>query len=168
MTSAKVTFPNLFLAWYFSPSNTSQDADSGEVELDDDIIDSFKHTLEARRISLRFFSGPWQGLDDIGALSTPPKDKPDVVITSETIYSLDTLPVLVDTLRASSLRENQKGNESKKEQDTICLVAAKVLYFGVGGGLSAFEDQVSRRGGRCETIWRTTKGVGRVVDLVRW
>lgn len=165
-----MTLPNLFLAWYFSPSNPHQEAGSGDVELDDETIDSFKSALEARRISLRFFSGPWQGLADAGALTTPSAGKHDVVVTSETIYSLETLPILVDALQAAAggARKSKSESEESQKQETICLVAAKVLYFGVGGGLSAFEEQVARRGGNCETIWKTTRGVGRVIDLVRW
>ncbi|TRM70340.1 hypothetical protein BD626DRAFT_27476 [Schizophyllum amplum] len=49
------------------------------------------------------------------------------------------------------------------------LVAAKVLYFGVGGGVPDFVRAVEEGGlGRVETVLERTKGVGRKVMRVDW
>lgn len=50
----------------------------------------------------------------------------------------------------------------------LCLVAAKVLYFGVGGGIDDFSEAVSRVGGKMEVVSELKTGVGRKVVRVRW
>jgi protein-histidine N-methyltransferase len=59
----------------------------------------------------------------------------------------------------------------------MCLVAAKVLYFGVGGGVSEFihsvEGSLQEGGqgkgfGKVETVWEKKGGVGRKVMSVEW
>ena len=44
----------------------------------------------------------------------------------------------------------------------------QVLYFGVGGDLQAFLDQVKRSGGSWETVREWTQGVGRKVVKIGW
>jgi protein-histidine N-methyltransferase len=50
------------------------------------------------------------------------------------------------------------------------LVAAKVLYFGVGGGIMQFiqmlESQEYR--GKAQTVWEQDKGVSRKILKVEW
>ena len=57
----------------------------------------------------------------------------------------------------------------------LCLVAAKVLYFGVGGGVSEFtkliETPVKTTGrprGKVEIVLERNVGVGRKVMNVQW
>lgn len=54
----------------------------------------------------------------------------------------------------------------------MSLVAAEVLYFGVGGGVDAFEEAVRGCGGAVERVagpWEEAKvGVGRRVMRVTW
>ena len=53
----------------------------------------------------------------------------------------------------------------------LCLVAAKVLYFGVGGGISDFIESVEKhqpRAGTVESVLEKMAGVGRKVLRVRW
>lgn len=55
----------------------------------------------------------------------------------------------------------------------LCLVAAKVLYFGVGGGISEFTESIERpvdrlRRGRVENVWERKVGVGRKILRIRW
>lgn len=57
------------------------------------------------------------------------------------------------------------SSEKKRSSngDSLCLVAAKVLYFGVGGGVQAFESAIRDQDGWTEEVRRIGKGVGRVV-----
>lgn len=148
-----VTLPNLILTWYHS-SGTGLEQDEGELELSEDVIGAFKNMLADGEISLEFYSGSWEGLKSAGTLSA---GIPHIVLTSETIYSMDTLPSLTSTLL-----EALQGS-STAEGPPLCLVAAKVLYFGVGGGVYAFERELQSRGARAKTIWNSGKGVARVV-----
>ena len=54
------------------------------------------------------------------------------------------------------------------EQDYLCLVAGKVLYFGVGGGVADFLEAVGKAGGTAETVSEWKIGVGRKVIRVFW
>lgn len=127
----------------------------------------------------------------------------DIVLTSETIYRSESLPALLRILRSASsgsaektLEERaaelsldastsgagSKGGDVKGEDGAaqgLCLVAAKVLYFGVGGGVQDFvravedgqgvQDESEDRGkGRVETVWERKEGVGRKIMRARW
>lgn len=116
-----------------------------------------------------------------------------LILTSETIYRQDSLRSLIRLLDegASSARDDgvgslvqeseelslqdgshEKGPRKVKEPQYLCLVAAKVLYFGVGGGISDFIEAVqnreSGRSGVVSTILEKTAGVGRKVLQVEW
>lgn len=90
------------------------------------------------------------------------EDSYDVILTSETIYSLDSLEPLLDLLHSSS----------SPAASTQCLVACKRIYFGVGGGEVEFRKRVEERGGQVSTVWGAegveNTGVGRVVMRVKW
>lgn len=127
----------------------------------------------------------------------------DVVLTSETIYRSESLQALLRVLRSASsdltektLEERtaqlspdastggagSKGGDVKGEDEAaqgLCLVAAKVLYFGVGGGVQDFvravedgqgvQDEREGRGkGSVETVWERKEGVGRKIMRARW
>ena len=84
-----------------------------------------------------------------------------MVLTSETIYRSDGLESMVRVLKESATGEPQS--------DYRCLIAAKVLYFGVGGGVSEFVQSIEGKGlGKVETVWEKKVGVGRKIMSVRW
>lgn len=85
----------------------------------------------------------------------------DVVLTSETVYSLPSLPSLLDVLQAAC----------RPLGDSLCLVACKRIYFGVGGGELEFRRRVEERRGTAETVWggeKPNRGVSRTVMKVEW
>lgn len=122
----------------------------------------------------------------------------DLVLTSETIYRLDGLDALIGLMRSAcgygAKTNNPEGGfdeamqrklslDTCSDEETLhnptytCLVAAKVLYFGVGGGVSEFvraveeSSQDGRQGkglGKIETVWEKKGGVGRKVMSVEW
>ncbi|KAL8293283.1 hypothetical protein RQP46_000977 [Phenoliferia psychrophenolica] len=155
-----ITLPNLLLSYaqsfFPAPSDPSSETPAGDIEITPEFLSSFESLLETEAIELEFFSGDWRGFH--------PAEAYDVVLTSETIYALPSLPPLLDLLQASC---RSKG-------ETECLVACKRVYFGVGGGEQEFRRRVEGRGGKVGIVWGEgegegrSKGVGRVVMSVEW
>ena len=152
----------------------------GELSTKPELLSSFLSSLEAHRIKITFIAGSWEAMlernldvqDSSPDLFTRPFD---IVLTSETIYHLPYLTPLIILLKTASLGQKDGRNleEMTKDmrvgtQETLCLVAAKVLYFGVGGGVIDFEKMVRSHGGQLETILEKKSGVGRRVMRVGW
>jgi protein-histidine N-methyltransferase len=191
-----VTFPNVLLAWCSFPSllfnshaqlfgtdisplsaphrASAPDADSdsdsddnaaltngeherrpGALTVTPELLAAFQTSLDAHNVCLRFFSGSWTSLR-MKLEQSPPYD---VVLASETIYRTDALGPFLRVLRAV-MRE--------APQRTLCLVAAKVLYFGVGGGVQEFVRAVEDEGGTVHIVWEHREGVGRRIMRVEW
>ena len=92
-------------------------------------------TVDCSLISkCRFYSGDWA---DLSPLLTDQSDarRYDVILTSETIYSIASQPKLLSALK--QLINPTNG---------IVFVAAKSYYFGVGGSVEMFQDLVQRDG----------------------
>lgn len=172
-----ITLPNILLtfAQHLAAPPTAPDADeepptepeAGGLEVTPEFLESFESFLEVENIDLRFFEGDWAGMDD-----AVKKDKGggyDLVLTSETVYSLPSLEPLLNLLEAATRR-----TASEERTDALCLVACKRIYFGVGGGELEFRRRVEERGGQVETVWGEgegkgkTSGVGRTVLSLRW
>ncbi|SPC65955.1 related to HPM1 - AdoMet-dependent methyltransferase [Ustilago sp. UG-2017b] len=184
-----VTLPNLILAWWASPeaapfragqgadllrqerqelerrgqdhfdtSTLATDQEEGELAITDELLAAFSSSLQERGIELKFYSGAWSNFppslkrEGAGA-------KMDMTLTSETIYSLDSLPALVELLSRYA-----KPDAATSEAGLV-LVAAKVIYFGVGGGVESFKQTLSQLtpSASVEPLHSITKGVGRTV-----
>ncbi|TFK49232.1 hypothetical protein OE88DRAFT_1719714 [Heliocybe sulcata] len=185
-----ITLPNVLLTWYLSPAALSyreklseDDAPRpNELPVTPELTAAFLASLASLNITLRFFSGSWESFD----LSST-GGKYNIVLTSETIYRTDSLGSLIQLLSDTqghcdleTLTEAKLSLSASQNQDTaLCLIAAKVLYFGVGGGVSEFtravEDPTAyayegrrRRKGKVRTVWEKTGGVGRKVLQVEW
>ncbi|QRW10405.1 histidine protein methyltransferase [Ceratobasidium sp. AG-Ba] len=117
----------------------------GDLSISLELRAAFLASLKALKIDIRLFSGPWSQFRS--RISTPY----DLVLTSETIYQPASLRSLVQLLRDGS------GSGD-------CLVAAKLVYFGVGGGILEFQRTLGEVdfNGRAETVWEHKEGVGRV------
>lgn len=158
----------------------------GELPITPALTTAFLASLHAYGIHLKFFSGAWSTFD-IPASGGPHH----LVLTSETIYRPDSLPSLVALLQratapgpavpermaspsiaewASRLSLTDEGELRRlADEPSLCLVAAKTVYFGVGGGVSEFVDAVEgERGGVVRTIWERVHGVKRSVMRVVW
>ncbi|KAI0790550.1 hypothetical protein C8Q75DRAFT_806451 [Abortiporus biennis] len=191
-----VTFPNVVLAWYMSPASASfreanppdpndDETDSfpssdpkeqGDLPITPTLKTAFLESLKQYNITLRFCSGSWETFN----LKTS-GGKYDIILTSETIYQMDSLPSLVKLLYHASLGDEEdslvkdtqaKLSISETERSYLCLVAAKFVYFGVGGGvidfIQAVEEDPKRRKGKVETVWEKKEGVKRSVMKVTW
>lgn len=135
--------------------NTSEDASEGQTRVQDGeldvteaLVDRIELLLKEKNVELEFVAGAWspEFVRLVGEYS--------LVLASETIYSLDTLPVFTNTLLNIASGD--------------VLVAAKKVYFGVGGGIHEFESLVTERGWNLEVVLDVEdKGVARGVWQVK-
>ncbi|EJT81488.1 hypothetical protein GGTG_01466 [Gaeumannomyces tritici R3-111a-1] len=175
-----VTLPNFILAWALlrrGESELLQEALSseenldggGELELDDEVKAAFLSFLETSNISLSFVSGGWSPAfvellyDGLGAPLQQQQQQggnssSTLVVGAETIYSPFALGAFADTLLAVLRRERSGGGGS-----ATSIVAAKRLYFGVGGSLDDFVDRVAGEGVDVRWLAEETEGVRRGV-----
>ncbi|RPD55528.1 hypothetical protein L226DRAFT_537017 [Lentinus tigrinus ALCF2SS1-7] len=158
---------------------------AGELPITPVLTAAFLESLKTYRVHLKFFSGSWATLD----VDAPDRGPYDILLTSETIYRTASLQSLVNLMRRATV--NQGRTESLEEaasrltledaeslkllarEPYLCLVAAKLVYFGVGGGVSEFVDAIERpkEGGRLgtvQTVLEMSRGVKRSVMRVVW
>jgi len=159
-----------------------------ELELSPELFEAFTTSLTDHRIQLRFFTGSWSNLAE--ALPTIHETKPrqqsqspfyDLVFTSETIYRVESLPSLMRLLRTATSSTSSQTfapktpgplydslSSSSISQRSQCLVAAKLLYFGVGGGVDSFVQEAEQIGGKVQTVWEENEGLSRRIMRVEW
>ena len=161
---------------------------AGDMPITPDLMSEFQASLESYGITIRFISGSWQSLIDEHPAQPILTYPFDVVLTSETIYNMDNLPILINLLKVTmgkptpgettseaiaeklnnslTLDDNEaNGNQSP---GSLCLIAAKVLYFGVGGSVIDFERAVVRERGKTEKILQREEGIKRTVLRLTW
>lgn len=87
----------------------------GSLAITDLVKRAFKDLLERHKIELKFTYGDWSGLaEELSAAGRGPNgdgestNEYDLVLTSETIYSEDSVDALLDVLRAASRRSERK------------------------------------------------------------
>lgn len=166
-----VTLPNFILAWalYHRESlPTIQDAFSleDELELTPGVLEGFETYLSTHGINLLFLSGGWstefvQLLYSVpSAQVTPLSEAPTItaLLGAETIYSPFALQAFTETVLA--ILEREKANFGAQAS---AWVAAKRLYFGVGGSLDDFVDKIQERGATVTRIREEADGVRRGV-----
>lgn len=133
-----VTLPNLLLTWHNSRPQTAVSAvltargQDEELDITPELVQEFKDDLTQRGISVDFISGAWSpGFVDL-VFSSGDGARKTLVLASETIYSPASLAAFSETLLALLRRSNTASVKSR------ALVAAKKVYFGVGGGVDEF------------------------------
>ncbi|KAK6504164.1 hypothetical protein TWF506_002372 [Arthrobotrys conoides] len=166
-----VTLPNLILAYLYAtnslpstdPSVTEGAEETPEIELTQNIISSFLSTLQSHNITISFLSGSWSpamislihgGLE---YPSTTEETMYSLLLASETIYSPSSIPEFVDMIEYTLSNNNGKG-----------YIAAKDIYFGVGGSVKDFVDMIEQKRWKWEVVREEKRGVGvsRVVGVV--
>ncbi|OAR01985.1 hypothetical protein LLEC1_00087 [Akanthomyces lecanii] len=166
-----VTLPNFILAWALStraymPALRNAFALEDELELLPEVIAAFQSYLIANRISLTFLSGAWSsefvelvctGTTDNA--TNPKGSAATLLLGAETIYSPFALHAFTEVMFSILQQEGAKDNAPP----SVALVAAKKLYFGVGGSLDDFVDQARERGGDITTLREEADGVRRGV-----
>ncbi|KAH6643094.1 hypothetical protein C7974DRAFT_117038 [Boeremia exigua] len=144
-----ITLPNLVLAWaaalpeedsakLFPDGNPlhNTEEDHGDLYLTPEILALFKQQLQSIGLTLNLLSGSWTPTTAFLDLvpSTPQLDT--FVLGSETIYSPASLSAFADIIVA--LMSRVKTGKA--------IVAAKRVYFGVGGSVDAFREECANRG----------------------
>ena len=154
----------------------------GELPITPELKTAFLSSLAALNITIRFFSGSWNNFNPAGIIGS---NCYNVILTSETIYQMDSLESLIDLMQAACIGNSKESLDDltisfptiseNLAEDTFgascsyqCLVAAKVLYFGVGGGVLEFLKRIERRRGRAMIVQERKVGVGRNVIRVEW
>lgn len=156
-----VTVPNILLTWAASLPTLHGGApfeEEGELDIDDKLIAEFTEDLTAMGITLSFFSGAW-GTEFATLVEAVPRNTSAelLVLAAETIYSPAALESFADVLM--NILGTEKGGEA--------MVAAKKVYFGVGGSMEDFCVRVEGLGGVVERIREEEEGVRREVVMVR-
>lgn len=163
-----VTLPNLVLAWALqqrgqSPALEEAFTPDDELELTPEVLEAFKQSLSSSQITLSFFSGAWSAEfvdllygSVLGALADTTKT---LVLGSETIYS----PFALESFSATLLSILQRERCDRPSGNARAFIAAKRLYFGVGGSLDDFVDRMRGLGASVKTLFEETQGVHRGV-----
>lgn len=129
------TVPNLVISWWATLDVERQKEISASfeihselndlIQITESLIENFKQDLQANNIDITILAGAWSRafLDKVVASNVP-----TIVLTSETIYSPEVFPTLAEII-VELLSENANNK---------ALVAAKDIYFGVGGSVVEF------------------------------
>lgn len=154
-----VTLPNLILSWAQITRRDSWEAD-GELDLDAAVIQEFLTSLRSCGVKLFFFSGAWSPeLVNLITITMGSGPAHLTILGAETIYSPAALRSFADTL-ASLL-------EAMPEGEKTSLIAAKKVYFGVGGTMEDFCDAMRERSHEVIQIREESDGVRRAVVEVK-
>jgi protein-histidine N-methyltransferase len=139
----------------------------GGLTVTQGLLDAFTASLDAHKVRLCFFAGSWASLRE--KLAHQGKSPYDIVLASETIYRPQSLDAFLGVLRtATATPAGAVAVSDEVVQPPLCLVAAKVLYFGVGGGVQGFVRAVEGEDGTLRTVWEHREGVGRIIMQVEW
>ncbi|OJD35347.1 s-adenosylmethionine-dependent methyltransferase-like protein [Diplodia corticola] len=146
-----VTLPNLILTWastlpadspLFTPDTPNPfhpdhpTTDHGDLYLTPALVAAFQSALADCPLTLTLVSGSWAPPAAFLDLVPSSEHMNTFVLASETIYSPAALCAFADACVAL-LRRVRLGK---------ALVAAKRVYFGVGGGVDAFKEEAAARG----------------------
>lgn len=189
-----MTLPNLLLTWNYlvncpreKPSTSADNAISSErnqdqddeqeegegeneeeeeLEITPELLENFQQDLTRRGITIDFISGAWSpAFVDLASSSTGETTGRDsnrtLILASETIYSPSSLGAFSETLLAL-LRRSAAAETSTSR----AMIAAKKVYFGVGGGVDEFLAvlrNIGDDGIEVKQVDIKSEGVGRVV-----
>lgn len=166
-----VTLPNLIITWASllddedrTSLQRSEDDTipivADELQFTEALLTKFFDSVKMQNINIELISGAWsrQFVTLTNQISTSFK----LIITSETIYAPETLPIISELV--IELIQQNKGS--------MALVAAKDIYFGVGGSLVEFQNYLEERqqhGVKIEfEVQKVNAGLKRSIVLIKW
>ncbi|AEY95975.1 FADL242Wp [Eremothecium gossypii FDAG1] len=146
------TLPNLIITWakqvlsqeQWAALQLSRDENiaimQDELLLTQELLSAFRSDLEQKKIELYFISGTWSRgfLNLLKEIRWSPSSEL-LLLTSETIYQPETLPVIAELI-LDLISEARRGGYSAR-----AYAAAKDIYFGVGGSVAEFEQYVTSK-----------------------
>ncbi|KAI5955550.1 hypothetical protein KGF57_003683 [Candida theae] len=131
-----VTIPNIMINWAstlaveelhrLTTDEVNSRFENNEVFITKELIQEFEKQLQLYNVQIVPVSGSW-GREFNQLVG---QYKIDFIISSETIYSPDTLPVVAESIK--NILENAGTTHGQ------ALIAAKNIYFGVGGSVVDF------------------------------
>lgn len=166
------SLPNLIITWAKLTLNNDQWQQlqrvsdetipilEDELLLTEQLLNSFYQDMLNRNIDIKLIYGTWsrnfinilysliKDIDNINMLS--------LVLTSETIYQPEMLPVISETL--IEIKD--------KLHNSDIFVAAKDIYFGVGGSILDFEKYLSQKNINFETF-KVNAGLKRSIVSIK-
>ncbi|CAO3627307.1 unnamed protein product [Cunninghamella blakesleeana] len=147
-------------------SNDDDDDDDEVQVMDDPLTCDAEAELESEKIPdmlkqlsqhTKAFTGDWSGLPD------KLNKQYDIIITSETIYAEHSLNDLINTIQYAL-----------KKPDGVGYVAAKTVYFGVGGGILPFCELINKSSDKdgdklkIEKVFESDSTVKREILKISW
>lgn len=159
------TLPNLLLTWYFVQAKTTPEP-AGDLELTPNLLSRFVKDLSDKDIHISGISGTWNEAftDLLLPFKNPQRPSPieTILLASETIYSPNSIHAFTQVL----LKTLKKAEETHGRGRA--LIAAKKIYFGVGGGVDEFLKVLNEQNGQAVTTWESKEeGVARVIVEVQ-
>lgn len=136
-----------------------------------ELFSAFTKSLQDYRIDISFIAGAWQ---DMNIWTKQTANVYDLILSSETIYRISGLTSLISLLQTASMKHPEQQEEDLSDKfppersGSLCFIAAKVIYFGVGGGVDTFAEAVAQSGGHCHTVFEKASGVSRRILQVTW
>lgn len=169
-----VTLPNLLLTWARfradplipTPDDddaADPDAGAGDLDVTPDLLSLFLSDLSAAGITLTLVSGSWSPSPLFTSLIPPSSpDLGTLILAAETIYSPASTAAFVDVLMGILGRTKMAK----------CVVAAKRIYFGVGGSVDDLKMRCAERGAVAFEVENSgvqgmDRGVGRALVEVQ-
>ena len=158
-----VTLPNLLLT--FARFNLGHafipPTDAGDLDITPDLIEAFTMALSQAGIMLNFRSGPW-GPQLLSLISPSSAEMGTLVLAAETIYSPSSTTAFVE-LMTQILRRTRMAK---------AIVAAKRVYFGVGGSVDGLKEACHEQGAVAHEVENAgvvgmDQGVGRALVEVQ-
>ncbi|KAL8842697.1 MAG: hypothetical protein Q9170_000353 [Blastenia crenularia] len=157
------TIPNLLLTYALTSRLISHA--SGDLEVTPALLSSFQQALTERNIRIAAVAGVWgsslasilTSIESSGSDSAPHGNT--LILASETIYSPSSTLAFTLTLLDAIRKFKEVGM-------ITALVAAKRVYFGVGGGVDEFLGVLREHGAEGKEVWTTEgmkSGVGRCI-----
>lgn len=151
-----VTVPNLVLAWamgldeergreVFRDAEGGQGEgvnpfksgeESGDLYITPELLAAFTNDLASRGIGITLVSGSWAPVEKFVELLPSAEGLDTLILGSETIYSPASCTAFTDAI--TGLMKRVKTGKA--------IVAAKRVYFGVGGSVDGFRMECSERG----------------------
>jgi protein-histidine N-methyltransferase len=156
-----VTLPNLLLTWAATlgveesktlfPETENPllgPEENGELYVTPEILTAFKKAVSEIGIIMTFISGSWTPVEKLLEMVPSSPDLNTFILGSETIYSPASLTAFTDAIVA--LMGRVKTGKT--------MVAAKRVYFGVGGSVDGFREACAQRG--CVAYEMEFEGLG--------
>lgn len=159
--------PNIVLTRVLGSSKAVA-ARFGDLEISPTVLQNFKDDLSKHNIHISTISGAWgpKFIDSVKSEALPilssslclDRRPETLILASETIYSPSTIACFVSTLLGLLAAAEDQGRTAK------ALIAAKKVYFGIGGGVDEFLDILQKNGGQAKMVWELEgEGVDRVI-----